>query len=172
MKVKIGKKQNGEDHVEDLHESKLNLIYKGHGLECTPVELLDDHVVVDCALTLEYARKYITMDEQVTLFRTSSIHRRLFDLVFNNETGTNLNLEPPVDLFDFRAAGSGVQHVMVLIMMMIHACATQKLTGKKIYLKNHPEAYLHPAIQANLSDMFIKLMNGFRNKQEEVFDEY
>jgi hypothetical protein len=164
MKVQIREKI----HDIDNDRAKLVLMYKGHGMECEKVNLLDEHVVVDCGRTLEYAYKHVDSDEHMAIFRKSSLHRKCFDLIWNNERGTNLGLEPPEDLGSFKSEGSGMQHSIVLIFLMVNAFAVAHATGKKVYLVNHPESHLHPGIQANLADLLIKFsVTGFSTKQDE-----
>ena len=72
-----------------------------------------------------------------------------------------------MDLADFRSSGSGMRHSIVLIMLLISAHARLK-PGGKVFLRNHPESHLHPAIQANLADLLIKFaVTGFQSKQDE-----
>ena len=164
MKVKIRQKT----HDIDNDQARLVLMYKGHGMECENINLLDDHVRVDCGRTLEYAYKYIDSDEHLEIFYKSSLHRKCFDLIWNNETGTNLGMEPPKDLASFKSEGSGMQHSIVLILLLVNAFAVAAATDKKVYLVNHPESHLHPAIQANLTDLLVKFcVSGFVSKQEE-----
>jgi hypothetical protein len=137
-------------------------------VEDTSVEIKFRILAIDCGRTLEYAQKFINSEAQIALFRNSSIHRRCFDIIWNNKTGTNSKLDPPMDLQDFKSSGSGLQHTIVLIMLMINAFATAHMTGKKVYLRNHPESHLHPAIQANLADLLVKFaVTGFSTKQSE-----
>ena len=164
MKVKLA----NDIHEIDNDEAKIVLFYKGHGMECHKLDLLDEHIEIDCGRTLEYAQKYINSEEQIDLFNKSSIHRKCFDILWNNKTGTDSKLEPPIDLGDFKSSGSGMQHTIVLIMLMINAFAVARMTGKKVYLRNHPESHLHPAIQSNLADLLIKFaITGFQSKQGE-----
>ena len=169
--MKIAINPGNEVHDLDNEEAKIVLMYKGHGMECQKIDLLDDHIEIDCARTLEYAHKYITMEEQIDLFNRSSIHRKCFDILWNGGFATgdpNKQQEPPKDLAEFKQSGSGMQHSIVLIMLMINAFARAQLTGQKVYLRNHPESHLHPAVQANLADLVIKFtITGFQSKQDE-----
>lgn len=164
MKVKLA-----NDILEfENEEASIVLLYKGHGMECQKLDLLDEHIEIDCGRTLEYAQKFINSEAQIALFRNSSLHRRCFDIIWNNKTGTNSKLDPPTDLQDFKSSGSGMQHTIVLIMLMINAFASAHMTGKKVYLRNHPESHLHPCIQANLADLLVKFaVTGFPTKQSE-----
>ena len=169
MKIKIGK------HEEEIDndEAKLVLFYKGHGMECERLDVLGDDVIeIDCARTLEYAEKYITMEEQIAFFHKSSMHKKCFDILWNSgfaENEPNKQTKPPRDLAEFKQSGSGMKHSIVLIMLLIHAYALMAMgVKKKVYLRNHPESHLHPAIQANLASLLIKFaMDGWRSKQSE-----
>ena len=105
----------------------------------------------------------IEISSPETLFRTKRLKqseldfmhvcgiKELFDLVF----AAVPTIQLPKDIKELQREGSGVQHVVGMLVMIYEAM----LDGRQFFLRN-PETHLHPTAQLGLADMLIKLTQG------------
>jgi len=105
----------------------------------------DDIVLIDPDATHETADSL--SDEQWEIYKHTPHFVHLFNIVFQGSI--DLSREPSL-----RQAGSGVRHVVGMLILLSHAENLQKRP-----LVRYPETGLHPKIQANLADLFVEISN-------------
>lgn len=146
--------EKGEEHRLILvGKQKFCTVAKPITFIATSPNLQDKITVPGCVVitspdTVLLARKLTQAD--LDLLHQGGIER-YFKVVFPD-------FSMPKTVAEVQAEGTGVQHVLGMLVMIINAICE----GKQIHFV-HPEAHLHPSSQANLADLFI-LLTG---KQEE-----
>jgi predicted ATPase len=140
LKVKYG------DSTHEV-EGKLLTVFCHDGSH--DVKILDEDVQeINAWQTIEAANKLT--EEHWKFLKSVPEFRKLFECVFKQEV---INLE--TDTVPLRLHGSGVRHVVGMILLISEACAK----GKRPHLV-YPESHLHPRAQLGLVDMIRKFQGA------------
>jgi len=123
-------------------------------------------VVIDMSRAMVIAEGYTEQD--IAIANKSPIFKACFRSVLREKE----NFKFPKTLSDFRSEGSGVRAVFVLVQQLLSGIMLNAELFEQGKLKIHvryPETCLHPREQANLGDLFIKLMSGgFYDVQKDL----
>lgn len=137
---------DGQVHPLPDTESKITIVCKSPQLSMSEIAYEDDG---QKALTLDFTAATYHADRVSTL---------------DDETVALVQMVFPNFIWPLpRPWPDGVRHIVGLVDMTIKITKLQK--GRILVAWKYPEAFLHPAEQANLADVVIKIHEKFKTNQ-------